>query len=259
MRNISLDSTHNTRDLGYLKTKNGERLKKKKVLRSGSLMFLTEKDMATLKRYHLEVVIDFRSEREFERKADKRIQGVRYINLPALPKKEHVNSKDQRSDSNLLELVNKDTGGFRMLMETYEKLIIAPEGIKAYQDFFNILEEDHKGSILFHCSQGKDRTGLGAFFFEYALGVSKEDCYKDYLYTNKAMKLKIEELSPVVIKESQGDYSLLPILKDVFMAKVEYLDYALKTIDDHFGSFDNYLIHILHVDINRLKEIYLDS
>lgn len=258
MRNIHLESTHNTRDLGSLITRDGFHIKKKKLLRSGSLMKLTEKDIATLKRYHLEIVIDFRSEREFEKKADLRIEGVYYLNLPALPKKEQVNLKDQRSDSNLLELVNKDTGGFNMLMDTYKKLVISPEGIEAYRNFFRILEADFDGSLLFHCSQGKDRTGLGAFFLEYALGVSKEDCIKDYLFTNKAMKLKIEELSPVVLKESDGDYSLLPILKDVFMAKEEYLNHALKTIEEHFTSLDNYLINILRVDIDKLKEIYLE-
>ena len=37
-----------------------------------------------------------------------------------------------------------------------------------------------------HCSIGTDRTGMLAFLINALLGVSEEDLYKDYLYSNFA-------------------------------------------------------------------------
>ena len=38
--------------------------------------------------------------------------------------------------------------------------------------------------VLFHCSCGKDRTGIGAMLILLALGVSRADALADYMLTN---------------------------------------------------------------------------
>ena len=258
MKNIRLDSTHNTRDLANLKTKDGRAIKKKKLIRSGSLYKLTSHDIKVLKKYNVKIVIDFRSEKEFVNKADVRIDGITYINLPVLPKKETTKDESKHSDSNLLQLVDKKTGGFNMLLSTYENMFLTKEGINAYKEFFKILQSKHDGAILWHCSQGKDRAGMAAFLVEYALGVDINDCYKDYLFTNKAMELKIQELTPVVLLQSQHDLTLLPILKDVFTAKMEYLNKALESINNTYGGLDKLLVDVLEVDVEKLRKMYLD-
>ena len=86
-----------------------------------------------------------------------------------------------------------------------------------------------------------------------------EDCINDYLYTNIAMEKKIEELTPIVLNDSKNDYSLLPLLKDVFMAKMEYLNTALQVINEQYSSIDNFLIKVLEVDIELLKNKYLEK
>ena len=85
-----------------------------------------------------------------------------------------------------------------------------------------------------------------------------QDCIDDYLYTNNAMKLKIQELTPIVLKMSNNDTSLLPILKDVFEAKIEYLNESLNTINLTYGSLDNFIINVLKADVDKLKEKFLD-
>ena len=77
------------------------------------------------------------------------------------------------------------------------------------------------------------------------------------IYTNIAMEKTIARLTPVVLKLSNDNYELLEPLKDVFSAKIEYLNAALETIKDTYGSIENYLINILEVDINKLRENYL--
>ncbi len=259
MQNISLDFTFNTRDLGQLKTKEGYFIKKGRLIRSGCLTHLSSRDIDLLKSYSLKIVIDFRSQEEFYQKPDVKIKDVKYINLPALPKNNLPQKrKNDHNDSNLLQLVDKEYGGKVLLMKTYHQLFLTQEGIKAYQEFFKIVQENEDGAILWHCSQGKDRAGMAAFLLEYALGVAYQDCVEDYLFTNQAMALKIKELTPIVLEMSLNDDSLLPILEEVFSAKLEYLNEALFVINDVYHGLDAFLKDVLKVDKEILRKKYLD-
>ena len=256
MKVIILESTFNTRDLSFFVTKDGRKIKENRLIRSGHLHNLSENDIKTLINHNLKIVVDFRSEHEFINRGDKKIDGVTYLNFPALPKKE-LASKGSNADSNLLDLVNNESGGKKMLMETYRNLFLTKEGIAAYKNFFKVLLENKDGAVLWHCSQGKDRAGMAAYLLGYALGVSNEDLIKDYLYTNLAMEKTISRLTPVVLKLSNNDYSLLEPLQDVFTAQLDYLNAAIETINQTYGSIDNYLENILEVNILKLRENYL--
>lgn len=257
MKKIDLTYTFNTRDLGGMKTSDNKTIKENMLIRSGCLVKLSPKDIDTLKKHNLKVVVDFRSENEFINKSDVKIDGVKYLNFPALPKNNLPKKRENdHYDSNLLQLVDKEYGGKHLLLKTYEGLFETNEGINAFKEFFKVILTE-PGAILWHCSQGKDRAGMAAFLLEYALGVSMEDCIEDYLLTNVAMERKIKELTPIVLKMSDNDYSLLPILTDVFEAKIEYLNAAIKIITDKYTSIDNFLINVLDVDIQALKEKYL--
>ena len=257
MKVINLTYTFNTRDLGGMKTVDGKVIKDNCLIRSGVLKKLSEVDIVTLKNHNLKTVIDFRSEKEFIERPDVKIDGITYLNFPALKKDNLPKRKDNKhTDSNLLQLVDKEYGGMKLLLNTYKDLVTSNEGINAYQNFFKTLI-DYDGAFLWHCSQGKDRAGLAAFFLLYILGVSIEDCISDYLYTNIAMELKIKELTPIVLKQSNNDISLLPHLRDVFEAKIEYINKAIDTINENYGSLDNFIINILKADVDKLKEKFL--
>ena len=144
-----------------------------------------------------------------------------------------------------------------MLKETYRNLFLTKEGIESYKNFFKVVTNNNEGAVLWHCSQGKDRAGMASYLLGYALGVNESELINDYLYTNIAMEKTIARLTPVVLKLSNDNYELLEPLKDVFSAKIEYLNAALETIKDTYGSIENYLINILEVDIYKLRENYL--
>lgn len=48
---------------------------------------------------------------------------------------------------------------------------------------FHLLENGEL-PLLFHCSEGKDRTGLASILVLMALGVSRKDALDDYELTN---------------------------------------------------------------------------
>ena len=62
-----------------------------------------------------------------------------------------------------------------------------PFGNPAYEALFErVLCGD--GGVYFHCSAGKDRTGLSAMLIMMALGMSEEDIIHEYMLSNIYLK-----------------------------------------------------------------------
>ena len=53
-----------------------------------------------------------------------------------------------------------------------------------------IINKKDDKAIIFHCTQGKDRTGVLAGLILYALGVDKKSIYIDYKRFNNAYRFK---------------------------------------------------------------------
>ena len=73
--------------------------------------------------------------------------------------------------------------GGENLIEYRDDTFDDPARIK---DFFELLANENNYPVYFHCSQGKDRTGILAYLVTALLGASKDNLYKDYLYSNLA-------------------------------------------------------------------------
>ena len=52
------------------------------------------------------------------------------------------------------------------------------------KDIFEIFGDESNYPIVFHCSIGTDRTGMVAFLINGLLGVSEDDLYRDFLFSN---------------------------------------------------------------------------
>lgn len=78
-----------------------------------------------------------------------------------------------------------------------------------WRTFFKVLAERDIYPLLFHCSAGRDRTGVGAAMLLELLGVSRERIVADFLESNLVfpkMPLAAEQLEPVfeLIDEAGG-------------------------------------------------------
>ncbi|MGH7949968.1 MAG: tyrosine-protein phosphatase [Candidatus Binataceae bacterium] len=80
---------------------------------------------------------------------------------------------------------------------------------KDWQRFFKLLAERDVYPLLFHCSAGRDRTGVGAAMLLELLGVSREGIIEDFLRSNLVFPkapLNAAQLTPVfeLIDETGG-------------------------------------------------------
>ena len=55
-----------------------------------------------------------------------------------------------------------------------------------YKDIFEHIAVANENPIALHCTHGADRTGIVSWFLLGLLGVSKEDCARDYVLTRFA-------------------------------------------------------------------------
>ena len=257
MREIELRYQKNVRDLGGLEGYNGRRIKKGRIFRGGFLGRVSDEDIEIINNLHLTDIIDFRGEYEFLGRKDYPFEGVIFHNFPPLQeniKKEH----EHLSDANLLWFVSDFDSGHSHMYRMYSTLLICEKGIQAYKNFFKVLLEDDKRVVYFHCSQGKDRAGLAAYLVEIALGVSHEDAKIDYLLSNIAMETKIKHLKNMLKDEPFYNPTYELKLLDVFYAKEDYLNAAIESVIKEYGDFETYLEKVLEVDLNKLRELYLE-
>ena len=257
MKAIELTYQKNIRDLGGLIGYGGKKVKSGRLYRGGFLDKISPEDEIILYSLQLTDIIDFRSELEYNQRPDYRISGVEYHNFPPLI--DNIKEEDKSlADSNLLWFVSPDKTGFEHMVKMYREMIYTDIGKKAYQDFFNLILSKEDGVFYFHCSQGKDRAGLAAYFLEIALGVDEEVARADYLYSNKAMGVRIDQLLAIVKNRPYYNEKYEQSLRDVFAAKEEYLDASIQAIEETDGSILDYLRNVLNVDIEKLRKLSLE-
>lgn len=237
-KHLPMSGGYNFRDLGGLKTKDGRYVKWGKIFRSDDLHNLTDADLIYLSNIPLVSIVDFRSKEEIERGPDK---------VPASVKEDYALSI---SPGNLLTAASLDKLTFEQAdsaMKDINRLLVTDvDAIKQYKKMFDLLQDKEDVPLMFHCSAGKDRTGMGAALILSALGVEEDIIFANYMESNKYLANKYTEY----IAEK-------PQLKPLFEVKPEFLKAGLDQIKKDHGSVENYLVNVLMVDIQKMKEMYL--
>ena len=96
---IPLERLYNTRDLGGIGTTDGRRIRPHRLIRSGQLSGMTERDARVLaEEYELKTVVDFRTEREKEESPDPVPEGITYLEIPILDELSVGITRDRESE-----------------------------------------------------------------------------------------------------------------------------------------------------------------
>ncbi len=244
---FELKSVQNFRDLGNILTKDNRKIKSNLLFRSATLSTLSEEEYNILKnKYNLSLVIDFRSETSFKNKPDN-IYSTRKEHL-----KVYKYLDTQRFDYSIK--VTPDEFFFNV----YRGFTLTEESILAYRKFFKLIIDQKEGSIVFHCTSGKDRTGIASMLLLYALGVDKETIIKEHMKT-------FEYMYPIFKSElnklENPTYFDVDFLYCLYIPKQIYVEYYFKLLDEHYGGIENYIKNYLKIsedEINILKDRYLE-
>lgn len=257
MEPIALRHAHNYRDLGGLKTLDGRTLRKGMLIRGTTLSKIDDVDISHLqKKCGLKTIIDLRTKKEASEKPDKQIEGVSYFLMPVFNEAVLGISHEKKVHSlkSLEELPS---------MEKLYRQMVRPENLVNITCILKkiLLMPQKDYSVIFHCSAGKDRTGVLSALLLLFLGVDRDSVIKDYLYTNRGKHIKayLAFLGGLILKHS---LSFARKLRDYLLAEKEFILAAITSVEENYGSVENYFSKELNLsgeDISRIKEKFLES
>lgn len=241
-RHIPLKGASNFRDLGGYVGHDGRTVKWRKIFRSDHLAALDSTDLLRLQHLGVYRSFDFRGIQESQ------AQSYAWPNLLR-----HSLSIEptvvQRLQSRHLTGKPLTAADALDAMQTTYRDFVRSDSHRFAQLFEHLL--DKPDPLLFHCTAGKDRTGLAAALVLSALGVSETDIWKDYLLTNQLYK-----------RNSTGATTLSPeVLKIVWEVQESFLKASLEVIHHEHGGMHNYLNQTLGLTpaaLQKLRATYLD-
>lgn len=227
----------------------GAKIKPGLLLRTGRLSKATDRDIERLAALGVGDIIDFRDKGEIERSPDKPVPGAAYHSLPALPDLAE-NFRPVDDPTYTAQEVHDD---FRRI---YRLLAQSGESTEAYAEFFRILLRSEGKPVLWHCTQGKDRTGVAAVLLLTALGIDEESIRREYLLTNEATRETLAAMLAMDAPPFPPD-----IAREIFLVFEDNLKSYLHCIELEYGSVMNYLELALDIgpdEIETLERYYLD-
>ena len=208
----------------------------KNLYRSALLKDLTEQDIAILRENNIKTVIDLRTPREYNEEKDDEVEGIKNIHLPLV-------------DDDGLEMEIVIIKGMTLPdMEDYYTQMVSVDLKESWTKLFELLLSNNE-PILFHCTSGKDRSGIVSAIILSALGYDDGTIYHDYLLTNENVD------DPLPFQEYAN--TLPPDKAEIFLnhfkAREEYLDSMFGHIREEFGSIKKFLKECCSLDEDKIK------
>lgn len=260
MQPLAIKNGFNFRDIGGYKNRQQQTVKYHKLIRSGSLAQLSDEDLVYLSEYGMRYDVDFRSPQEKTDAPDRLPKDVDYQFTPVFPIDETRST--QKSWEERLHYNEAGDLGKQEMKQAYSDIVLADSARQAYRKFFDILlaNDTPNEAVLFHCSMGKDRTGMGAVYLLSALDVDFTTIRQDYLASNTYLK-EIQDKNLIRAKEVAQTPEFVENIRWLGCVCDDYLDHAVTLIEQYYGSIDDYLRNELLLTAKQrqdLQRIYLE-
>ena len=247
---------NNFRELGGYEADEGKHVKWGQIWRGIPTGALTgEADRRLLDSLGLRLILDLRSSGEAKKEPDYVPDGARLVQICGLCAEDGAEIAFAPGD--IEKLMQTAEEGESISQRLYRRMLT---GNKAFKELFRALEAGET-PILFHCSAGKDRTGVAAMLILLALGASDEVICADFEQTNACRKAEID----AVLAEHAAEIAADPACRMRYyaMAGVDpaAAPFVLDTIRRKFGSAENYLeteYGLTPARLMRLRRMYLE-
>ena len=158
LKHIPMDGPQNFRDLGGFLNWDGRMVAWNRLYRADGLSALSERDEALLRKLNIRTIVDLRGTSEQKAMPDRVPEGVRYCACPMM--EEDPAAPDQAARSFAMSL---KVGYLKMIQENPDRVGRAANAV---------MEGMEQGAVVFHCTAGKDRTGVLAAVLLLLLNVA---------------------------------------------------------------------------------------
>lgn len=244
MKDLPLKSLQNARCLDF------PSVKENVFYRGGALDKISKKDAKSLRdQYGVKAIIDLRTEQEAATKPDKPIEGIAYYHCPLITMEEMGYASEKEGKRRVLKEHKLPD------INAYYRHIVAKQRKGSFTKIFELLLS-LDGGVYFHCTAGKDRTGVLSLAILHLLDVPMKDIEEDYLSTNlhPIVPFAYKVFARLMDKEFRKEFM------EYFKAKLEYLESALDEIDILYGGLDGFYSELCGLDeakIEAFRQKYL--
>lgn len=244
-RELSIEGMSNVRDLGGLPTRDGKKVKAGVVVRSDNPKGMTEQghiDLMTV--VGPRTMIDLRIEVEVEHDGYTiKDESVTVVNFPMLP-------------LSGVTPAQIEAGAFDNLIDDYmgQIEINADSVLSALR----IIASSDQHPILFHCTAGKDRTGIVSAMLLDILGVEHETIAADYHLTTENMLPIIERIRNAPVYKENG-LAFAPAW--IFSSDPETMLAFLERMTAKYGSAEGWALQhgLTQAEIDAIREHLLEQ
>lgn len=217
-KRLPLENIKNARDLGGVPTLDGRVVNWEKFLRTASLDDISDKEIDILKGYGVVSVIDLRRDNEipFDDESHRKIkENFNFNHISLSPDTEFRKEEIE-------QIINKELS----IGASYRKLIDNFPRIQQIMEVF----ANTDGITLFHCQEGKDRTGIISMILMGLAGVGRADIIADY-------EVSSAYLGYIERYDESEPYSIFRITNPYYMK--EAYEYVVRK----YNSFEEYLLY----------------
>ena len=251
---LGIEKKRNLRDLGGYKTQNGKHVKKGYFFRSSRLMDFDQAELKILNSLNIKKNYDLRSKEEVKDSPDPTLKGAEYIHSSAAARADGTEVNFSPAALIAENVYSKECND-EFTHKVYGNLPFS----YAYKRMFEDIVAGNV-PILFHCSAGKDRTGIAAILILLALGVNEETAMYDYMLTNEYRKEYIERFKKD-FPLTKLDGELAGMLLAYEGVTYTNADYSLKRIKEKYENYDEYFEKEYNLDkdaLQRLRDLYTE-
>lgn len=227
-RRVDIDGVKNIRDVGGLTNTLGETIATGCYYRSATLHDMTAQGEQSADELGIRHIIDLRSTKEVEQYPTP-LSEQSNMTIHYIPMLDQMQSRIAAKEMDFPE----------DMLTVYE--ILLTEHQKEFAQLFHLLAT-LDGGIVFHCSVGKDRTGLTAMLLLAVANASVEDIVSDYALSNPSA----EDVSQIDAK----------VPEFLFFAQPEWMEETLDWLDREYGSPIEYLkfIGVSQEELERIRQ-----
>jgi len=247
---VTIPGVVNVRDLGSYPTKYPGMVTKPNLLyRSGEVSNITDEGKQRLRELGITTIYDLRSDTEIQKYNTPcpTIDGVDVVRTPVFKLEDY----SPEMMAKRFELYA--SGKTEAFMELYSQIL--EHGGPAFGTILRQIRDNPESGCMFHCTAGKDRTGVIAALLMKLAGVSDDAIAEDYSLTRigrePARKLIMARLAkmPFFAADNEKALNMLTSRKEVMLA-------FLELIDKKYGGVEGYLkryVQLSEEDIGTIR------
>ncbi|MCS5688191.1 MAG: tyrosine-protein phosphatase [Acidimicrobiales bacterium] len=236
---VPLTGAMNCRDVGGYPAAEGCRVRTNAIFRSDRLSQLTDDDREELAGYGIRTVIDFRTSAEATR--DVSLLWSTVTTHAPLPIGDEIAQQQEFVDrirSGEITSITVDD-----VTDSYLEML--SDSGHQFASFLELVTDLDCWPLLFHCTAGKDRTGIAAALILELCGVDRDLVLDDYELTNSLRSdRRIEQLRSSLEAAGADIEAILPGLS----APRDAMRRTLEFIDKSHGGMEAFVVNELHVD-----------